>query len=118
MADEIRQQLGFDASAALDTLKQLDGALANLESRLRSSAASFDPFNKEAGRTVSALIQLARNGQAAADALSAVSKAGGLGRNVTQDATAAAQAAAAVSQQLQATGESARTASITAWAAL
>ena len=112
MADEIRQQLGFDASQALDTLKQLDGALATLQSRLQSSGSSFDSFNKDAGRTVSALIQLARNGQAAADALSAVSKAGGLGRNVAQDATAAATAAASVAAQLQATGESARTASV------
>ena len=34
MADEIIQQLGFDASAALDALTQMDTAFGNFQSRL------------------------------------------------------------------------------------
>jgi TP901 family phage tail tape measure protein len=43
--DEIKQNLGFDASQALKTLGQLDSAMAQFEKRLASSASALSAFN-------------------------------------------------------------------------
>jgi len=112
MAEEIKQTLGFDASQALTALKQLDDALAALENGLRGSANNFGTFNKEAGKTVSAMIQLAQRSNEAAAALAKVASAGGLGRNISADAGAAATAAAQVAKSFLVTGDAARTASV------
>ena len=45
MADEIVQQLGFDATQALDALSQLDGALQSVEQRLKSFAQTCASFS-------------------------------------------------------------------------
>ena len=51
MADEIIQQLGFDASAALDALAKMDMAFGSFEARLSSVAESMAVWNAMARET-------------------------------------------------------------------
>lgn len=46
MPNEINQQLGFDASRAIQSVQSLDKSLAQLEARLRSTAGTLGQFNK------------------------------------------------------------------------
>jgi TP901 family phage tail tape measure protein len=69
MADEIKQVMGFDAAQALDALNQLDSGFAKMQANLNSSVATFNVFNQGAGKTVSALVQIATRANQAADAL-------------------------------------------------
>jgi hypothetical protein len=64
--EEIKQVLGFDASKAIAELNKLDGTLLQFENSLRSAGATFSVFNKNAGKTVSAFIQLGVDGRRAA----------------------------------------------------
>jgi TP901 family phage tail tape measure protein len=98
MAEEISQVLGFDASKALATLNELDKTMATFEGRLQSTATRFGFFNREAGRTVNALIQIAQHGKSAAASLHAVVTA--LSGSAQRDATADARAAAAATDTL------------------
>jgi TP901 family phage tail tape measure protein len=74
MADEIKQVMGFDAAQALETLGQLDSGFLKFQNNLNSSINTFDRFNKGAGKTVSALIQIATRANAAADAMERLNK--------------------------------------------
>lgn len=47
MAEEITQVLGFDASQAIKTLQQLDGAMARFESRVNSMGSTLGKFNAQ-----------------------------------------------------------------------
>ena len=76
MADELIQQLGFDASAALDALAKMDTAFINFGSRLSSVAESMEVWNACARDTVQMLKEIASG---AAAASTAMSKLSGLG---------------------------------------
>lgn len=69
MADEINQTFGLDASDALQALNLLDSGFAKMQQNLQGSVSTFTAFNSGAGKTVSALIQIANRANAAADAL-------------------------------------------------
>jgi TP901 family phage tail tape measure protein len=71
MADDIKQTLGFDASQALDVLKQLDQLFQGFETRLTSVAGKLSNFNGLGSGTVTALNQIR---DAANEAAAAVGK--------------------------------------------
>lgn len=75
MADNITQSLGFDASGALASISQLDGALAAFEARMQQSAAAMREFNSVGNQTSALLSRLATSASRAADAISALSGA-------------------------------------------
>ncbi len=75
MPPEIKQTLGFEASKAIETLKQLDTALKGYSTSLNSSLSSMQSFNTQAGKTVAALKHLASN---SSEAVSQLSKLSGL----------------------------------------
>jgi len=70
---EIKQELGFDASKALDSLAALDNALKAYNVGLDGSVGAMKEFNQTAGKTVAALKQLSSNGKLAADQLGRLS---------------------------------------------
>ena len=109
--DQITQTLGFDASQCFAELTKLDGAMVTFENRLKSTATSFSPFNTQAGKTVSAFIQLSKRGTAAASAIAAVAAAQG---NMAPgaNAQAAASAAAQLATSLQTAGVTGQSASV------
>lgn len=51
---EITQTLGFDASAAIETLNKLDQSLQTMEQRLQSAATALQNFNSSARPTIDA----------------------------------------------------------------
>lgn len=51
MAEQIRQEIGLDASGAISGINQLIGALANLDNALLRSQKAFQNFNKGAAIT-------------------------------------------------------------------
>jgi len=57
MADEIRQELGFSAAQALDTLRKLDQHFAKLEDRLKSTAEMMGQFNQNGAQVAQGLGQ-------------------------------------------------------------
>ena len=69
MADEIIQQLGFDASAALDALAKMDSASSGFEARLGSVGDAMATWNTKAGETVQVLKDIASNAASAAAAM-------------------------------------------------
>lgn len=71
MSDEITQTMGLDASQALQALTALDTGLSNLQNRFNSFSNTFSTFNANAGKTVSALVQITTR---ANDAYAALSK--------------------------------------------
>lgn len=94
MADEIRQDLGFNAAQALETIQKLNAGFETMFQTLQAGPRTFDAFNTKAGKTNAALIQIKNNANAAATALGKVSSgpvtpaAGGGGGN--KDAAQAA----------------------------
>jgi TP901 family phage tail tape measure protein len=58
MSEEIRQELGFSATQALSTLRELDKVMQTFEGRLGASVRAMGGFNKQGGKTVSALKQI------------------------------------------------------------
>ena len=70
MADEIVQQLGFDASAALDALAKMDSSLANFDAQLSRVAESMSVWNEHGRETVQVLKDIASGATAAAAAMS------------------------------------------------
>ena len=77
MPTDLTQTLGFDASSALASLTQLDGALAKLEAGLRSTASTMAAFNTAGSRTSTMLGKLAGNATKATASLNTVSAAKG-----------------------------------------
>ncbi len=117
MADEIRQEMGFDASQALATIDKLNAGFQSLFQTLNAAPRSFDAFNQGAAKTVSALSKIQSQAKLTAAALASASSpkagatnVGGAGSaqatqqaqalttNLNQSATAANKAGAAVSQ--------------------
>lgn len=72
MVDEIRQELGFDASQALATLAKLDKAMATYDTNLGKSVRAMGAFNAAGGKTVSVLKRLTSDGAKAAAELAKV----------------------------------------------
>lgn len=75
MAEDITQDLGFDASKALDALDKLGTKLKSFEQGLSNAASMMEGFNKKGGKTVSALVQIKENARLAADQLDRVLRA-------------------------------------------
>ena len=59
MADEIRQQMGFDAAQALETLARLNKAFDSFGTRVDSLAEKFGKFNSGSKTTETATTKLA-----------------------------------------------------------
>lgn len=59
MADEIKQELGFDASQALETINQLNTGFDSLFQTLNASSRAFDSFNSRGEQTVNTLAKIA-----------------------------------------------------------
>ncbi len=72
MADEIRQDLGFNAAQALETISKLNAGFESMFQTLQAGPRTFDAFNAKAGKTNSALIQIKNNAIQAAKALGQV----------------------------------------------
>jgi hypothetical protein len=75
MSDEILQQLGFDASAALSALEKIDAGLGSFEAKLNSLAETMSSWNSRAGATVQILKDIASNANTAAAAMSKLQSA-------------------------------------------
>ena len=75
MSDEILQQLGFDASAALSALEKIDAGLGSFEAKLNSVAETMSSWNSRAGATVQILKDIASNANTAAAAMSKLQSA-------------------------------------------
>jgi len=58
MADEIRQDLGFNAAQALETLSKLNREFDSLFQTLSAAPRTFSAFNASAGKTVAALTKI------------------------------------------------------------
>lgn len=69
MSEAINQVLGFDASQAIDALTNLDKQMKSFEGNFTTAVKSMEGFNKQGGKTVSALKQIKENARQAADAL-------------------------------------------------
>ena len=70
--EKISQELGLDASQAIQALENLDKTLGSFEKHLGQSVRALDGFNKMGGKTVSALKMMAKEGEKAAAALAKV----------------------------------------------
>ena len=75
MADEIVQQLGFDAAKALEALDGLDAHFGTFESRLSTLGDALSGWNSKAASTVAAFKEIASGAVSAADALAKLSSA-------------------------------------------
>lgn len=69
MADEIRNVLGFDASQALEALNLLDAGFQRYTQNLQANAEASRAFNRDTGKNVSALVQVATRANQAAEAI-------------------------------------------------
>lgn len=97
MADRITQELGIDAAQALQTLNALNTGFQNFEARLESVARRMQLFNREGGKQVAALKQVAQNTNAANRA---ANKYASTATNSGRAASAAASRANAQVKQL------------------
>jgi TP901 family phage tail tape measure protein len=70
MADEIVQQLGFDASAGLEALAKMDQALSGFDAQLSRVAESMSVWNEHGRETVQVLKDIASGAASAAAAMS------------------------------------------------
>jgi len=101
MADEIRQDMGFDAAQALETLNQLNTGFDKFFQTLNAAPRTFDAFNSRAAKTVSALIQIKKNADAATASLGRTAGAnlpGGVGGGVGPSGNAKLTGAAAAAE--------------------
>ncbi|PQO27389.1 phage tail tape measure protein [Blastopirellula marina] len=64
MTDKITQEIGIDATKALEALAKLDAGFQTFEKRLDSVYQRMSLFNKNAGRTVSAMKNVANGSKA------------------------------------------------------
>jgi TP901 family phage tail tape measure protein len=80
MADEIKQELGFDVAQALEALRSLDAGFASFDQRIASTTKTLSSFNQQgrtAAKTLDGLTQSFNATAAAANSASAgVSAAG------------------------------------------
>jgi TP901 family phage tail tape measure protein len=77
MADaDLTQELGFDASAAIASLQQLDNVLASSTQRWNSLASSLNTFNTSGKSATSLLSRLTAQANAAAAALGKLNSGG------------------------------------------
>lgn len=72
MGEQIKQELGFDASQALQALSSLDKMMGSFEKRIGQSVSALGGFNKQGGKTISMLKLMATEGNKAASALAKV----------------------------------------------
>jgi TP901 family phage tail tape measure protein len=98
MADEIRQDLGFDASQALETINKLNAGFDSLFQTLSASPRAFDSFNQRGQQTLDTLIKIQAQVKSTTAALSSVGGVNAGTGNAAGAASSTAQAAAA--QQL------------------
>lgn len=90
MADEIRQDLGFNAAQALETLSKLNREFDSLFQTVSAAPRTFNAFNSTAGRTVAALTQIQTRATQATAALNQTAQPIPAGAaNQTQQLTAA-----------------------------
>jgi TP901 family phage tail tape measure protein len=75
MAEEIRQELGFDAKKALDTLNSLNSLMGNFESTMGRVVDRLEAFNRVGKVTADLLKGIAREGGKAATAMDKLSGA-------------------------------------------
>ena len=75
--EELTSKLGFDASQALNTLRELDGVLAKFEKTVGGTGKGLDLFNKRAGKTVGALKQIKSEADRAFQSLDKLARARG-----------------------------------------
>ncbi len=75
MSDEILSTLGFDASAAISTLKKLGKELENLDGSTGKAAQGLSAFNPISAKTGSALQKLASDADAATKAINSLASA-------------------------------------------
>ncbi len=72
MADAIKQEMSFDASQALATLRKLDDVMKAFNSGVNKSVQALDAFNKKGGKTIAMLKQLHTEAKKAADQMNRV----------------------------------------------
>jgi len=75
--EELTSKLGFDASQALNTLRELDGVLAKFEKTVGGTGKGLDLFNKRAGKTVGALKRIKSEADRAFASLDRLARARG-----------------------------------------
>ena len=75
--EELTSKLGFDASQALNTLRELDGVLAKFEKTVGGTGKGLDLFNQQAGKTVGALKRIKSEADRAFASLDRLSRARG-----------------------------------------
>jgi len=75
--EELTSKLGFDASKALDTLRELDGVLAKFEKTVGGTGSGLNLFNKQAGKTVGALKRIKSEADRAFASLDKLARARG-----------------------------------------
>lgn len=100
MADAIQQKLGIDASAALQTLAQLDQALDGFNKRVLSLSQTLQDFNVHGRESVKIMRSLARTVSSTTSKLSQLNTAP---VNLTQGMAAAATAADTANTNLKQT---------------
>ena len=83
MPDQINQTLGFNATQAIQTLRELDGVMASYDTHVRSTIRALSGFNTVGGKTVGALKHMATDGKEAAKQMKAVFKAAQKGSGFT-----------------------------------
>lgn len=79
MAEEIKQELGFDAHKALQTLNDLNNVMGTFEQRIGGVVKRLDAFNRAGKPALTLLKGLAREGGKAAAAMSKLTGAKGPG---------------------------------------
>lgn len=95
MADEIRQDLGFDAAQALETINNLNAGFDKLFQTLNTSPRAFDSFNQRGDQTIQTLKNIAAQVKTTSDALSSIGTVPVPGVGAVSPTNANAQAAAA-----------------------
>ncbi len=88
MPDELVQQLGFDASDALEALAALDGAMDGFQNGLRTAAETMATWNGQAASTVQILKDISANAASAASAVAKLSSAFGTQQGAASTAAA------------------------------
>lgn len=74
MANEITQELGLDASKALEAIATLNKSLAELQSAINDTMSVMRDFNRTGGRTSTMLKKIATQAEAANKALEGLSQ--------------------------------------------
>ena len=83
MPDQINQTLGFNATQAIQTLRELDGVMASFDKHVRNTVNALTGFNRVGGKTVSALKHMKTDAKSAAKEMKAVFTAAQKGTGFT-----------------------------------